>query len=168
MAAAAPLLFQSKQGFAASVPEVARKFDHSTGTSLPDGKQYGDCSSSSIPGRCQRSSTQRRRPTLATRVCPAAPEEVRMSPPGAIKTATLRWKWKPGPGWPASAHSNKSSRRETSAPDWQSHQPVPATDADDTAPSPSRLKDNARFGVRHAVALASAVRRSRRCLSDRE
>jgi hypothetical protein len=60
--------------------------------------------------------------------------------------STLRWK--PGPGMPSSAHFD-IVWRDTSAPDWQFHQPAPAASGPD--PDSATLpisKDNVIFGVR--------------------
>jgi hypothetical protein len=80
--------------------------------------------------------------------------------------------WKPGPGMPDSGHFD-IVWRDTSAPDWQFHQPVPVADAGQgSAPGPGQRpmdektmtlpvsKDNVIFGVRacnHAGQCSPAI-----------
>jgi hypothetical protein len=137
----------NQQGFAAiRFTEWRENFDHQhQNVRVENGKQYGDLLQF-VDFNYVANVARLNAATLATLACaPAAPEEVRIVTSNLDNNSTLRWK--PGPGMPASAHSD-IVWRDTSAPDWQYHQPVPAADAATGSITLPISKDNVIFGVR--------------------
>jgi hypothetical protein len=85
--------------------------------------------------------------TLATLAsAPAAPADVRIVTTDLDNNSTLHWKGSGSAGEPATHWD--VVWRETSAPDWQFHQPVPEADASKGAFTLPVSKDNAIFGLR--------------------
>ncbi|HEY3989349.1 MAG TPA: M28 family peptidase [Acidobacteriaceae bacterium] len=141
----------NQQGFAAiRFTEWRENFDHQhQDVRIENGKQYGDLLKY-VDFHYVANVARLNAATLATLAsAPAAPEEVRIVTTNLDNNSTLRWK--PGPGMPASAHFD-ILWRDTSAPDWQLHQAVPASDAANGAEPDSITlpvsKDNVIFGVR--------------------
>ena len=137
----------NQQDFAAvRFTEWRENFDHQhQDVRVENGKQYGDLLQFvdfNYVARVARLNAA----TLATLAsAPAAPEEVRIVTSNLDNNSTLRWK--PGPGMPPSAHFDLVWR-DTSAPDWQLHQPVPKADAANGSMTLPVSKDNVIFGVR--------------------
>jgi hypothetical protein len=135
----------NQQGFAAvRFTEWRENFDHQhQNVRVENGKQYGDLLQF-VDFDYVAKVARLNAATLATLAsAPAAPEEVRILTTNLDNNSTLLWK--PGPGMPASARFD-IVWRETSAPDWQFHQPVPeAASGSITLPV---SKDNVIFGVR--------------------
>jgi Peptidase family M28 len=140
----------NQQGFAAiRFTEWRENFDHQhQDVRMEDGKQYGDLLKF-VDFNYVANVARLNAATLATLAsAPAAPEEVRVVTTNLDNNSTLRWK--PGPGMPDGAHFD-IVWRDTSAPDWQYHQPVPAAADSATPPMSITLpisKDNVIFGVR--------------------
>jgi hypothetical protein len=140
----------NQQGFAAiRFTEWRENFDHQhQNVRVENGRQYGDMLKF-VEFNYVANVARLNAATLATLAsAPAAPEEVRIVTSNLDNDSTLRWK--PGSGMPASARYD-SVWRDTSAPDWQYHQPVPITESSVTAPLSITLpisKDNVIFGVR--------------------
>jgi Peptidase family M28 len=145
----------NQQGFAAvRFTEWRENFDHQhQDVRVENGKEYGDLLKF-VDFNYVANVARLNAATLATLAsAPAAPEQVRIVTSNLDNNSTLRWK--PGPGMPAAAHFD-ILWRDTSAPDWQFHQPVPAADAANGAengaePDSMTLpvsKDNVIFGVR--------------------
>jgi hypothetical protein len=137
----------NRQGFAAvRFTEWRENFDHQhQDVRMEDGKQYGDLLKY-VDFNYVANVARLNAATLATLAsAPAAPEEVRVVTSNLDNNSTLRWK--PGPGMPAAAHYD-IVWRDTSAPDWQYHQPVPAADAAAGSTTLTVSKDNVIFGVR--------------------
>ena len=147
----------NQQGFAAvRFTEWRENFDHQHQDVRPQngaqgkGKQYGDLLQF-VDFNYVANVARLNAATLATLAsAPAAPEEVRIVTSNLDNNSTLRWK--PSPGVPANAHIDKAHIdivwRDTSAPDWQYHQPVPAADAAKKSVTLPISKDNVIFGVR--------------------
>jgi hypothetical protein len=139
----------NQQGFAAvRFTEWRENFDHQhQNVRMENGKQYGDLLKY-VDFNYVSNVARLNAATLATLAsAPAAPEEVRIVTTHLDNNSTLRWK--SGPGMPSSAHFD-IVWRDTSAPDWQLHKPVPAA-AGNTAADSATLpvsKDNVIFGVR--------------------
>jgi hypothetical protein len=137
----------NQQGFAAvRLTEWRENFDHQhQDVRLENGKQYGDLLKF-VDFNYVANVAQLNAATLATLAsAPAAPEEVRIVTSNLDNNSTLRWK--PGPGMPTSAHFD-IVWRETSAPDWQYHQPLAAADTRNSSITLPISKDNVIFGVR--------------------
>jgi hypothetical protein len=137
----------NQQGFAAiRFTEWRENFDHQhQDVRIENGKQYGDLLKY-VDFNYVANVTRLNAATLATLAsAPAAPEEVRIVTSNLDNDSTLRWK--PGPGMPTAAHFD-IVWRDTSAPDWQYHQPVPAADATKSSMTLPISKDNVIFGVR--------------------
>ncbi len=149
----------NQQGFAAiRFTEWRENFDHQhQNVRVEDGRQYGDLLKF-VDFNYVANVARLNAATLATLAsAPAAPEEVRVVTTNLDNNSTLRWK--PGPGMPASAHYD-IVWRDTAAPDWQFHQPVPAADAAQGSITLPVSKDNVIFGVRacnHAGQCSPAV-----------
>jgi hypothetical protein len=137
----------NQQGFAAvRFTEWRENFDHQhQNVRTENGKQYGDLLKY-VDFNYVANVARLNAATLATLAsAPAAPEEVRIVTTYLDNNSTLRWKR--GPGTPPSAHFDVVWR-DTSAPDWQLHQPVPAGDAANGSFTLPVSKDNVIFGVR--------------------
>jgi hypothetical protein len=142
----------NQQGFAAvRFTEWRENFDHQHQDVRPqngtqgNGKQFGDLLKF-VDFNYVANVARLNAATLATLAsAPAAPEEVRIVTSNLDNNSTLRWK--PGPGMPANAHFD-IVWRDTSAPDWESHHPVPAPDAANESITLPVSKDNVIFGVR--------------------
>ena len=141
----------NQQGFAAvRFTEWRENFDHQhQDVRIENGKQYGDLLKF-VDFDYVANVARLNAATLATLAsAPAAPEEVRIVTADLDNSSTLRWK--PGPGMPAGGHFD-IVWRETSAPDWQLHYPVPPANAASGAGFVSATlpvsKDNVIFGVR--------------------
>jgi hypothetical protein len=153
----------NQQGFAAvRFTEWRENFDHQhQDVRTENGKQYGDLLKF-VDFNYVANVARLNAATLATLAsAPPAPEEVRIVTTNLDNNSTLRWK--PGRGTPSAAHFD-IVWRETSAPDWQFHHSVPASDAapaSDVAPASDAAsgagpdsatlpisKDNVIFGVR--------------------
>jgi hypothetical protein len=141
----------NQQGFAAvRFTEWRENFDHQhQDVRVGNGKQYGDLLRF-VDFNFVANVARLNAATLGTLAsAPAAPEEVRIATADLDNNSTLRWK--PGPGMPPDADFD-IVWRETSAPDWQLHHPVPqAETAKGTALVSATLpasKDNVIFGVR--------------------
>ncbi len=135
------------QGFAAiRFTEWRENFDHQhQNVRVENGRQYGDLLKF-VDFNYVANVARLNAATLATLAsAPAAPEEVRVVTTNLDNNSTLRWK--PGPGMTPSAHYD-IVWRDTSAPDWQFHQPVPAADAAQGSITLPVSKDNVIFGVR--------------------
>jgi hypothetical protein len=158
----------NQQGFAAvRFTEWRENFDHQhQDVRIENGKQYGDLLKF-VDFNYVAKVARLNAATLATLAsAPAAPEEVRIVTSNLDNNSTLRWK--PGSGMPANAHFD-IVWRDTSAPDWQYHQPVPEADAaqgsaegstDEKTMTLPISKDNVIFGVRacnHAGQCSPAV-----------
>ena len=137
----------NQQGFAAiRFTEWRENFDHQhQNVRVEKGRQYGDMLKF-VDFNYVANVARLNASTLATLAsAPAGPEEVRIVTTNLDNDSTLRWK--PGSGMPASARYD-IVWRDTSAPDWQFHQPVPAADAAAGAITLPISKDNVIFGVR--------------------
>jgi hypothetical protein len=137
----------NQQGFAAiRFTEWRENFDHQhQDVRVENGTQYGDLLKF-VDFNYVANVARLNAATLATLAsAPAAPEEVRVVTSNLDNNSTLRWK--PGPGAPANAHFD-IVWRDTSAPDWQFHQPVSAADAANGSITLPVSKDNVIFGVR--------------------
>jgi hypothetical protein len=137
----------NQQGFAAiRFTEWRENFDHQhQNVRMENGRQYGDLLKY-VDFNYVANVARLNAATLATLAsAPAAPEEVRIVTSNLDNNSTLRWK--PGPGMPSSAHFD-IVWRDTSVPDWQYHQPVPAADAAKSSMTLPISKDNVIFGVR--------------------
>jgi Peptidase family M28 len=137
----------NKQGFAAiRFTEWRENFDHQhLNVRLENGKQYGDLLKY-VDFNYVANVARLNAATLATLAsAPAAPEEVRIVTTNLDNNSTLRWK--PGTGTPQSGRFD-IVWRDTSAPDWQFHHPVPAGDAAKGSFTLPVSKDNVIFGVR--------------------
>jgi Peptidase family M28 len=137
----------NKQGFAAiRFTEWRENFDHQhQNVRMENGKQYGDLLKY-VDFNYVANVARLNAATLATLAsAPAAPEEVRIATTSLDNNSTLRWK--PGPGTHSSARID-IVWRETSAPDWQVHQQVPAGEAANGSITLPVSKDNVIFGVR--------------------
>jgi hypothetical protein len=141
----------NQQGFAAvRFTEWRENFDHQhQDVRIENGKQYGDLLKF-VDFNYVANVARLNAATLATLAsAPAAPEEVRIVTVDLDNSSTLRWK--PGAGMPAGGHFD-IVWRETSAPDWQLHHPVPPANAASGAGFVSATlpvsKDNVIFGVR--------------------
>jgi hypothetical protein len=137
----------NQQGFAAiRFTEWRENFDHQhQDVRVENGKQYGDLLKF-VDFNYVANVARLNAATLATLAsAPAAPEEVRIVTSNLDNNSTLRWK--PGSGMPAVAHFD-IVWRDTVAPDWQHHQPVPAADAANGSMTLPVSKDNVIFGVR--------------------
>jgi hypothetical protein len=135
------------QGFAAiRFTEWRENFDHQhQNVRVENGRQYGDMLKF-VDFNYVANVARLNAATLATLAsAPAAPDEVRVVTTNLDNNSTLRWK--PGPGMTPSAHYD-IVWRDTSAPDWQFHQPVPAADAAQGSITLPVSKDNVIFGVR--------------------
>ncbi len=149
----------NQEGFAAiRFTEWRENFDHQhQNVRVENGKQYGDLLKF-VDFNYVANVARLNAATLATLAsAPAAPEEVRVVTSNLDNNSTLRWK--PGPGMPASAYFDVVWR-DTSAPDWQFHQPVTAADAAQRSITLPVSKDNVIFGVRacnHAGQCSPAV-----------
>ncbi len=126
--------------------EWRENFDHQhQDVRVENGKQYGDMLKF-VDFSYVANVARLNAATLATLAStPAAPEEVRIVTANLDNNSTLRWK--AGPGMPTDAHID-IVWRDTSAPDWQFHQPVPAADAANNSITLPVSKDNVIFGVR--------------------
>lgn len=137
----------NQQGFPAiRFTEWRENFDHQhQNVRVENGKQYGDLLRF-VDFDYVANVARLNAATLATLAsAPAAPEEVRVVTSNLDNNSTLRWK--PGPGMPASAHFD-IVWRDTAAPGWQYHHPVPAEDAAAGSITLPVSKDNVIFGVR--------------------
>jgi hypothetical protein len=137
----------NQQGFAAiRFTEWRENFDHQhQDVRVENGKQYGDLLRF-VDFNYVANVARLNAATLATLAsAPAAPEQVRVVTSNLDNNSTLRWK--PGPGMPATAHYD-IVWRDTSAPEWQFHQPVTAGDAGAGSITLPVSKDNVIFGVR--------------------
>jgi Zn-dependent M28 family amino/carboxypeptidase len=137
----------NQQGFAAvRFTEWRENFDHQhQDVRIENGKQYGDLLKF-VDFNYVANVARLNAATLATLAsAPAAPEQVRIVTTNLDNDSTLRWK--PGPGMPADSHFD-IVWRDTAAPDWQLHHPVPAVDAANGSVSLPVSKDNVIFGVR--------------------
>jgi hypothetical protein len=137
----------NQQGFAAvRFTEWRENFDHQhQDVRVENGTQYGDMLKF-VDFNYVANVARLNAATLATLAsAPAAPEEVRVVTSNLDNNSTLRWK--PGPGMPATPHFD-IVWRDTSAPDWQFHQPVSASDAANGSVTLPVSKDNVIFGVR--------------------
>ena len=137
----------NQEGFAAiRFTEWRENFDHQhQDVRIESGRQYGDLLKY-VDFNYVANVARLNAATLATLAsAPAAPEEVRIVTSNLDNDSTLRWK--PGPGMPASAHFD-IVWRDTPAPEWQYHQPVPAGDAAKSSMTLPISKDNVIFGVR--------------------
>jgi hypothetical protein len=149
----------NQEGFAAiRFTEWRENFDHQhQNVRVENGKQYGDLLKF-VDFNYVANVARLNAATLATLAsAPAAPEEVRVVTSNLDNNSTLRWK--PGPGMPAAGHFD-IVWRDTSAPDWQFHQPVPTADAAQGSITVPVSKDNVIFGVRacnHAGQCSQAV-----------
>jgi hypothetical protein len=163
----------NQQGFAAvRFTEWRENFDHQHQDVRPQnstqgsGKQFGDLLQF-VDFNYVANVARLNAATLATLAsAPPAPEEVRIVTSNLDNDSTLRWK--PGPGMPGPAHFD-IVWRDTSAPDWQFHQPVPTADpaqgsaegsTDEKTMTLPVSKDNVIFGVRacsHAGQCSPAV-----------
>jgi hypothetical protein len=137
----------NQQGFAAiRFTEWRENFDHQhQDVRVENGTQYGDLLKF-VDFSYVANVARLNAATLATLAsAPAAPQEVRIVTANLDNNSTLRWK--AGPGMPADAHID-IVWRDTSAPDWQLHHPVPAADAANNSITLPVSKDNVIFGVR--------------------
>jgi Peptidase family M28 len=137
----------NQQGFAAvRFTEWRENFDHQhQDVRVENGTQYGDLLKF-VDFNYVANVARLNAASLATLAsAPAAPEEVRVVTSNLDNNSTLRWK--PGPGTPSAAHFD-IVWRDTSAPDWQFHQPVSASDAEKGSITLPVSKDNVIFGVR--------------------
>ena len=137
----------NQQGFAAvRFTEWRENFDHQhQDVRIENGKQYGDLLKF-VDFNYVANVARLNAATLATLAsAPAAPEEVRIVTGNLDNNSTLRWK--PGSGMPPNARFD-IVWRDTSAPDWQYHQPVPTADAGNRSTTLPISKDNVIFGVR--------------------
>jgi hypothetical protein len=135
----------NQQGFAAiRFTEWRENFDHQhQNVRVENGKQYGDLLKF-VDFNYVANVARLNAATLATLAsAPAAPEEVRIVTSNLDNNSTLRWK--PGPGMSSGAHFD-IVWRDTAAPDWQYHQPVP--DSGSSSITLPISKDNVIFGVR--------------------
>jgi hypothetical protein len=137
----------NQEGFAAvRFTEWRENFDHQhQDVRVENGTQYGDLLKF-VDFNYVANAARLNAATLATLAsAPAAPEEVRVVTSNLDNNSTLHWK--PGPGTPSNAHFD-IVWRDTSAPDWQFHQPVSAADAAKSSITLPVSKDNVIFGVR--------------------
>jgi hypothetical protein len=137
----------NQQGFpAVRFTEWRENFDHQhQDVRVENGKQYGDLLKF-VDFKYVANVARLNAATLATLAsAPAAPEEVRIVTTNVDNNSTLRWK--PGQGMAAGAYFD-IVWRETAAPDWQLHHPVPAADAANGSATLPVSKDNVIFGVR--------------------
>ncbi len=137
----------NQQGFAAiRFTEWRENFDHQhQDVRVENGTQYGDLLKF-VDFNYVANVARLNAATLATLAsAPAAPEEVRVVTSNLDNNSTLRWK--PGSGTPSAPHFD-IVWRDTSAPDWQFHQPVSAADAAKSSITLPVSKDNVIFGVR--------------------
>jgi hypothetical protein len=137
----------NQQGFAAvRLTEWRENFDHQhQNVRMENGKQYGDLLKY-VDFNYVANVARLNAATLATLAsAPPAPEEVRIVTRDLDNNSTLRWK--PGTGTPPSTRIDVLWR-ETSAPDWQFHQSVPAGDTGNGSFTLPVSKDNVIFGVR--------------------
>ena len=137
----------NQQGFAAvRFTEWRENFDHQhQNVRTENGKEYGDLLKF-VDFDYVANVARLNAATLATLAsAPAAPEEVRVVTSNLDNNSTLRWK--PGPDAAAGTRYDVVWR-ETSAPGWQLHQPVPASDAAAGSVTLPVSKDNVIFGVR--------------------
>jgi Peptidase family M28 len=137
----------NQQGFPAiRLTEWRENFDHQhQDVRIEDAEQYGDLLQF-VDFNYVANVARLNAATLATLAsAPAAPEEVRVATSNLDNNSTLRWK--SGAGMPAAAHFD-IVWRDTSAPDWQYHQPVPGADAAGGSMTVPVSKDNVIFGVR--------------------
>jgi Peptidase family M28 len=137
----------NQQGFAAvRFTEWRENFDHQhQDVRVENGTQYGDLLKF-VDFNYVANVARLNAATLATLAsAPAAPEEVRVVTSNLDNNSTLHWK--PGPGTPLAPHFD-IVWRDTSAPDWQFHQPVSAADAAKGSITLPVSKDNVIFGVR--------------------
>jgi hypothetical protein len=137
----------NQQGFAAvRFTEWRENFDHQhQDVRVENGTQYGDLLKF-VDFNYVANVARLNAATLATLAsAPAAPEEVRVVTSNLDNNSTLHWK--SGPGTPSAPHFD-IVWRDTSAPDWQFHQPVSAADAAKSSITLPVSKDNVIFGVR--------------------
>jgi hypothetical protein len=137
----------NQQGFAAvRFTEWRENFDHQhQDVRVENGTQYGDLLKF-VDFNYVANVARLNAATLASLAsAPVAPEEVRVVTSNLDNNSTLRWK--PGPGTPPAPHFD-IVWRDTSAPDWQFHQPVSASDAAKSSITLPVSKDNVIFGVR--------------------
>lgn len=126
--------------------EWRENFDHQHQTvRVENGKQYGDLLQY-VDFDYVAKVARLNAATLATLAsAPAAPDEVRIVTTDLDNNSTLHWK-SGAPSEPG-AHYDVVWR-DTSAPDWQFHQPVPDSDAAKGAFMLPVSKDNVIFGLR--------------------
>jgi acetylornithine deacetylase/succinyl-diaminopimelate desuccinylase-like protein len=139
-------------GFAAvRFTEWRENFDHQhQNVRMENGKQYGDLLQY-VDFDYVAKVARLNAATLATLAsAPAAPSDVRVVTTDLDNNSTLHWKYGGGQGAaPAGANAHYDVVwRETSAPDWQFHQPVPEADAAKGAFTLPVSKDNVIFGLR--------------------
>ena len=137
----------NQQGFAAvRFTEWRENFDHQhQNVRTEDGKQYGDLLQY-VDFDYVANVARLNAATLATLAsAPAAPQSVRVVTSNLDNNSTLHWK--PGAGTPPGTLYDVVWR-ETTAPDWQNRQPVPAADATAGSVTLPVSKDNVIFGVR--------------------
>ncbi|MCU1313900.1 MAG: Leucine aminopeptidase-related protein [Acidobacteriaceae bacterium] len=135
-------------GFAAvRFTEWRENFDHQhQNVRMENGKQYGDLLQY-VDFDYVAKVARLNAATLATLAsAPAAPADVRIVTTDLDNNSTLHWKGSGSAGEPATHWD--VVWRETSAPDWQFHQPVPEADASKGAFTLPVSKDNAIFGLR--------------------
>jgi len=135
----------NKQGFAAvRFTEWRENFDHQhQNVRIEQGTQYGDLLRFVDPHYVANVARLNAAVLAALASAPAAPVEVHILTANLDNNSTLQWK--PGPGMPAGSYFD-IVWRDTAAPDWQFHQPVPAADSGSMTIPVS--KDNVIFGVR--------------------
>jgi hypothetical protein len=133
-------------GFAAvRFTEWRENFDHQhQNVRTESGKQYGDLLQYVDFDYVVKVARLNAATLAALASAPAAPADVRIVTTDLDNNSTLHWK---------GATSEAATRydvvwRETSAPDWQFHQPVPSADAAKGAFTLPVSKDNVIFGVR--------------------
>jgi hypothetical protein len=126
--------------------EWRENFDHQhQNVRIENGKQYGDLLQY-VDFDYVAKVARLNAVTLATLAsAPAAPTDVRIVTTDLDNNSTLHWKGA-SPGQPAARYD--VVWRETSAPDWQFHQPVPEADAAKGAVTLPVSKDNVIFGLR--------------------
>ena len=137
----------NQQGFAAvRFTEWRENFDHQhQNVRTADGKEYGDLLKF-VDFQYVANVARLNAATLATLAsAPASPEDVHVVTTDLDNNSTL--KWTPGAGMPANA-TYDVEWRDTSAPDWQWHQPVAAADAAKGSVTLPVSKDNVVFGLR--------------------
>ena len=139
-------------GFAAvRFTEWRENFDHQhQNVRTENGKQYGDLLQY-VDFDYVAKVARLNAATLATLAsAPAAPSDVRIVTADLDNNSTLHWKDGGGQGAaPTGANAHYDVVwRETSAPDWQFHQPVPEADAAKGAFTLPVSKDNVIFGLR--------------------